>query len=259
MSVLDRFRLDGRSAVVTGGNRGIGRAIADAMADVGADIVVANRDETTGRATAERIADDHGITARWIPVDVADEASVRAMVDETVETLGTIDVLVNNAGVVSHYDVAEMPLEEWERIFEINATGLFLCTKYAGREMIASGGGAIVNIASISGIVANYPQHQAHYNASKAAVNGFMRQVASDWAEHGIRVNNINPGYITTEMVDRVLEDDPELAETWKSQMVMDEFRGPEVIAPLAVYLASDASEYVTGERIVIDGGYTVR
>ncbi|PSP84030.1 short-chain dehydrogenase [Halobacteriales archaeon QS_1_68_17] len=259
MSVLDQFRLDGQTVIVTGGNRGIGQAIADAMADVGANVVIANRDGPTGRATAEALADEYDVETRWIQTDVSDEASVVSTVEETVDAFGTIDVLVNNAGVNSHYDVAEMPLEEWQWLFDINITGLFLCTKYVGQEMIDSGGGNIVNIASISGIIANYPQKQAHYNASKAAVDGFMRQLASDWAEHDIRVNNINPGYITTAMVEDYLENHPELEETWKSQMPGDQFAGPEVIAPLAVYLASDASEYVTGERVIIDGGYTVR
>jgi NAD(P)-dependent dehydrogenase (short-subunit alcohol dehydrogenase family) len=259
MSVLDKFRLDGQTAIVTGGNRGIGREIADATADVGANVVVANRDEETGRAATQQIADDHDVDTFWVETDVSVEADVENMVEETVDEFGEIDVLVNNSGVVSHYDVAEMPAEEWQRIFDINVNGVFYGTKHVGAHMIENGGGNIVNMSSISGIVANYPQKQAHYNASKEALDGFTRQVASDWAEHGIRINNIAPGYITTEMVERFIGDNPELAETWRSQMPGEEFAGPEVIAPLAVYLVSDASEYVTGERVVIDGGYTIR
>jgi NAD(P)-dependent dehydrogenase (short-subunit alcohol dehydrogenase family) len=259
MSVLDRFRLDGQTAIVTGGNRGIGREIADTMADVGADIVVANRDEKTGRDAADEIADEHGVETLWVGTDVADEDSVQEMVEETVATFGTVDVLVNNAGVVSRYPAEDLSVEEFRRVLDINLTGLFICSKYAGQVMIDDGGGSIVNVSSISGIIANYPQEQAHYNASKAAVDGFMTQLASEWGTYGIRVNNINPGYIATEMVKEVTRTQPELAETWKSNMVFDEFAGPEAIAPLAVYLASDASSYMTGERIVIDGGYTVR
>jgi NAD(P)-dependent dehydrogenase (short-subunit alcohol dehydrogenase family) len=259
MSLLDKFRLDGQTAIVTGGNRGIGRAIADGLADVGANVVVANRDEETGRAAASEIADEHDVETLWVETDVAKEESVMDMVEATVEEFGDIDVLVNNAGVVSNYELQDMPLEEWERIFSINATGVFLCTKYVGQVMIDGDGGNIVNMSSISAILANYPQPQAHYNASKGAVDGFTNQLASDWWQYGIRVNNISPGYILTDMIAEVRENDPELAQIWKDDMVMDEFADPEVIAPLAVYLASDASEYMTGEQIVIDGGLTIR
>ncbi|PSP83318.1 short-chain dehydrogenase [Halobacteriales archaeon QS_1_68_17] len=259
MSVLEKFRLDGETVIVTGGNRGIGRQIADGMAEVGGNVVVANRDEESGRRAAEQLADDHGVETLWVETDVSDEAAVRNMIDRTVDEFGTVDVLVNNAGVVSLHPAEEMPTEEWERIIDVNLTGVFYCSKYAAKEMKESGGGRIVNISSMSGLIANYPQHESHYCASKAGVNGYMTQVASEWGEYGIRVNNINPGYILTEMVEAAIEERPELAETWKSNMVMDEFAGPEAIAPLAVYLASPASAYVTGETVVIDGGYTVR
>jgi NAD(P)-dependent dehydrogenase (short-subunit alcohol dehydrogenase family) len=134
-----------------------------------------------------------------------------------------------------------------------------LATEEHALEMMEGDGGSIVNISSMSGIVANYPQHESHYCASKAGVNGFMRQVASEWGEYGIRVNNINPGYILTDMVAEALEERDDLEENWRANMVMDEFGRPEDIAPLAVYLASDASSYVTGEHVLIDGGYTVR
>jgi NAD(P)-dependent dehydrogenase (short-subunit alcohol dehydrogenase family) len=181
------------------------------------------------------------------------------MIAETISAFDTVDVLINNAGIVSRCPTEELSLEEFRRIVEINLTGLFICSKHVGSKMIENGGGNIVNVSSISGIIANYPQEQAHYNASKAAVDGFMTQLASEWGKYDIRVNNINPGYITTEMVRELTEANPELAEIWKSNMVFDQFAGPEAIAPLAVYLASDASEYMTGERIIIDGGYTVR
>ena len=259
MSVLDKFRLDGQTAIITGGNRGIGREIADAIADVGANVVVANRDETTGQAVADDLAEEYGVETLWVRTDVSREDTVRNMIAETISAFDTVDVLINNAGIVSRCPTEELSLEEFRRIVEINLTGLFICSKHVGSKMMESGGGNIVNVSSISGIIANYPQEQAHYNASKAAVDGFMTQLASEWGKYDIRVNNINPGYITTEMVREVTEANPELAEIWKSNMVFDQFAGPEAIAPLAVYLASDASEYMTGERIIIDGGYTVR
>jgi NAD(P)-dependent dehydrogenase (short-subunit alcohol dehydrogenase family) len=259
MSVLDKFRLDGQTAIITGGNRGIGREIADAIADVGANVVVANRDETTGQAVADDLAEEYGVETLWVRTDVSREDTVRNMIAETISAFDTVDVLINNAGIVSRCPTEELSLEEFRRIVEINLTGLFICSKHVGSKMIENGGGNIVNVSSISGIIANYPQEQAHYNASKAAVDGFMTQLASEWGKYDIRVNNINPGYITTEMVRELTEANPELAEIWKSNMVFDQFAGPEAIAPLAVYLASDASEYMTGERIIIDGGYTVR
>jgi len=259
MSVFDRFRLDGETVIVTGGNRNIGREIAEGMAEAGGNVVVANRDEESGRAAAEELAEDHGVETLWVGTDVSDEADVENMVARTVEEFGTVDVLVNNAGVVSLQPAEELSLEEFRRIVDINLLGVFLCSKHAALEMMEGDGGSIVNISSMSGIVANYPQHESHYCASKAGVNGFMRQVASEWGEYGIRVNNINPGYILTDMVAEALEERDDLEENWRANMVMDEFGRPEDIAPLAVYLASDASSYVTGEHVLIDGGYTVR
>ncbi|PSP92631.1 short-chain dehydrogenase [Halobacteriales archaeon QS_4_62_28] len=259
MSVIERFQLDQQSAIVTGASRGIGRAIADGLAEVGANVVIANRSEDPGRQAAEELADEHGVETRWIETDVSKEASVRNMIEETVDAFGTVDVLVNNAGIVSLYPAEELELSEFQRIIDVNLTGAFLCSKYAAREMKDTGGGSIVNISSMSGKIANYPQGEAHYCASKSGMDGFMTQVASEWSEYGIRVNNISPGYILTDLNREYVDDNPEMAETWKANMVMDEFGTPEDIAPLAVYLASDAASYVTGENVVIDGGYTVR
>lgn len=259
MSLLDTFRLDGETAIVTGGNRGIGRAIAEGLADVGANVVIANRDRETGTETVATLEDDYDADASWIETDVTEEAQVQAMVEETVRTYGDVDVLVNNAGVVSNYELQELPTDEWDRIFDINVKGTFFCTKYAGQVMIDGDGGNIVNLSSISAIHANYPQPQPHYNASKGAIDGFTVQLASDWWQYGIRVNNISPGYISTDMIAGVQEQDPEMAAQWRDDMIMDEFADPAAIAPLAVYLASDASGYMTGESIVIDGGLTIR
>ncbi|MFC7020343.1 MULTISPECIES: SDR family NAD(P)-dependent oxidoreductase [Haloarcula] len=255
MSVLDRFRLDGETVIVTGGNRGIGKGIATGMGEVGANVVIANRTAESGQAAAEEIADETGAETAAIPTDVTDEAEVQAMVEETVDRFGDVDVLVNNAGVAIHEPAEEKPLENWQKTLDINTTGAFICAKHAGREMIDGDGGSIVNISSMSAFVANYPQCQVDYQASKGGLEGLKLQLASEWAEHDIRVNNINPGYIETD----ILTDDEELIETWKSEMLLDEFGTPEDIAPLAVYLASDAAAYVTGSSFLIDGGYMVR
>lgn len=255
MSVLDRFRLDGDTAIVTGGNRGIGKAIATGMAEVGANVVIANRTPESGQEAAAEIAEQTGSETVAITADVTDEAEVQTLVRETVDRFGSLDVLVNNAGVAIHEPAEEKPLESWKKTLDINTTGAFVCAKHAGQEMIDSDGGVIINISSMSAFVANYPQRQVDYQASKGGLEGMKLQLASEWAEHGIRINNINPGYIETE----ILTDDKEMIETWQSEMLLDEFGTPEDIAPLAVYLASDASSYVTGSSFVIDGGYMVR
>lgn len=255
MSVLDRFRLDGETVIVTGGNRGIGKGIATGMAEVGANVVIANRTAESGQAAAEDIAAETGTETAAIPTDVTEEAEVQAMVEETVDRFGSVDVLVNNAGVAIHEPAEDKPLENWKQTLDINTTGAFICAKHAGQEMIDGDGGSIINISSMSAFVANYPQCQVDYQASKGGLEGMKLQLASEWAEHGIRINNINPGYIETD----ILTDDEDLIETWKSEMLLDEFGTPEDIAPLAVYLASDASAYVTGSSFLIDGGYMVR
>lgn len=253
--MLDRFSLDGQTAIVTGGNRGIGNAIAHGLAEVGANVVIANRTADEGERTAREIADATGVETVAVPTDVSDEADVRTLVDATVERFGGVDVLVNNAGIAIHTPAEEKPVEDFRKTLEINLTGAFLCAKYAGREMIADGGGSIVNISSMSAFIANYPQAHVDYQASKGGLEALKTQLASEWAEYGVRVNNINPGYVATE----ILSDDEDEIRVWREEMLLEEFADPADIAPLAVYLASDASSYMTGESIVIDGGYTVR
>lgn len=258
MTVLDRFRLDGQTAIVTGGNRGIGREIAQALAEAGANVVVANRNSESGEGAAAEIADSTGVETLAVETDVADEASVEAMVDTAVEKFETIDVLVNNAGIVVHESAESMTVEEWDSVIDINLRGTFLCSKAVGKSMMDSGGGSIVNISSMSAFIANYPQEQVAYNASKGGVESFTRQLASEWADHDIRVNTIAPGYIRTDNTDQADAIDPDIDETWKSEMLMDEIGGPEEVGPAAVFLASDASRYMTGSSLVVDGGYTV-
>ncbi|NGM70374.1 glucose 1-dehydrogenase [Natronolimnobius sp. AArcel1] len=255
MSVLEQFNLDGDTAIVTGGNRGIGKAMATGLSEMGANVVIANRDGEAGQQAADEIASTTDQETRAVPTDVTDEDSVVALVDETVDAFDSVDVLINNAGVAFHKAAEEKSLEEWQTTIDINLTGAFCCAKYAGLEMIDSGGGSIINVSSMSAFIANYPQKHADYQASKAGLEGLKTQLASEWAEYGIRVNNINPGYVNT----GILSDDPEERQTWKDEMLQTEFAKPEDIAPLAVYLASDASSYVTGESVTIDGGYTVR
>jgi NAD(P)-dependent dehydrogenase (short-subunit alcohol dehydrogenase family) len=259
VTVLDAFDLDGQTAIVTGGNRGIGRAIANALAEAGANVVIANRDVALGEVAATKIADTTGADTFAVECDVTDEDAVEAMVEATVERFDGIDVLVNNAGIVIHEAIETMSLKEWSTVLETNLTGAFICSRAAGREMMQNGGGVILNVSSMSAFIANYPQRQVAYNASKAGLEGFKNQLASEWAEFDIRVNNLAPGYVATDNADQGAQVAENAVDTWEGEMLLDEMATPEMLGPTAVYLTSDASAYMTGETIVLDGGYTVR
>lgn len=259
MSTIDMFRLDGRTSIVTGGNRGIGRGISEALAEAGSDIVIANRDAEAGERAAAEIAEVTGVETTALSTDITDEEQVAALVEGTIERFGGVDILVNNAGITINTPAEEMSQEEWQRVIDINLTGAFYCAKHAARHMKGHGGGSIVNVSSISAFMANHPQPQVSYNASKAGLEGMKNQLASEWAQYDIRVNNVNPGYIRTEMVEDVLENDPEMAEIWQGEMLQEEIPTAEAIGPTVVYMASDAAFYMTGESVCVDGGYLVR
>ena len=235
MSVLDTFRLDGKVAVVTGGNRGIGAAVVVALREAGARVVVAARQPGPD----------------GIVMDVTDPASVRAMLDE----VGSVDVLVNNAGVCFHRPALEVPDDEWRAVWDVNVDGVWNCSRVVGSQMIERGGGVIVNIGSISAMIVNRPQWQPAYNASKAAVHQLTKSLAAEWAPHGVRVNALAPGYVKTEMAP---VDDPKFKPLWVDDPPMGRYALPEEIGPSVVYLASDASSFMTGSVLVVDGGYTL-
>jgi NAD(P)-dependent dehydrogenase (short-subunit alcohol dehydrogenase family) len=258
MSVLDEFELDGKNALVTGGGRGLGKAMASALAEAGANIAIIDVDRENAEQSADEIT-EIGVEATAVEADVTDEAEMEAMVEEVTDRLGSIDVLLNNAGVTSNAPAAEMSVEDWQRTIDVNLTGVFLCAKHVGQHMIEQGSGSIINISSMSGFVANYPQPQIGYNASKAGVIMVTRSLASEWAEHGIRVNSIAPGYMRTDLVDEVLEEDPEMEEIWLEYTPMGRLGQPEELGGIVVFLASEASSYMTGEVVAYDGGYTIR
>lgn len=259
MSVLDRFRLDGRRLLITGGSRGLGRAMALAIADAGADVALVGRDEQSLQQTAEEIR-KLGREAFTLTADVSQPESCEQVCLEALEKYGPFDILVNNVGGRRvDAPTEELPLETWRQILDLNLTSTFLCTKIVGGAMIRRGqGGRIINIASISGLVANRDIGGRSYETSKAAVIQFTRAVAADWARHRITVNAICPGGFLTEPNRRWLEVNPQAIETFRKQIPMGELGDPDDLGPLAVYLASDAARYVTGAAIVIDGGYTL-
>ena len=249
MTALDRFRLDGKVAVVTGGNRGLGRAFVGALREAGAEVAIASRDQPR----SEQVASELGATA--FPTDVTDDASVAAMLAAVTETLGPVDVLVNNAGVAFHGSALTVPEEEWRAVWDVNVDGLWRCSRIVGEQMVSRRSGVIVNIGSMSAMIVNRPQMQPAYNASKAAVHHLTRSLAAEWAPFGVRVNALAPGYVKTEMAP---VDQPEFRRHWIEDAPMARYAVPEELGPPVVFLASDASSFVTGSVLVADGGYTL-
>ena len=259
MSVLDRFRLDGQRLFITGGSRGLGREMALAIADVGADVVLVGRDRDSLEKTAADIR-QLDRTANILVADVGVPNECEQVCQQALDQFGPFDILINNVGGRRiNVPVEDQTLEQWRQILDINLTSTFLCTKLIGGAMVKRGqGGRVINIASISGMVANRGIGGRSYETSKAAVIQFTRALATDWAPHRITVNSICPGGFMTEPNVRWAAQNPAIIETFKQQIPAGNFGKPEDLGPLAVYLASDAARYVTGAAIVIDGGYTL-
>ncbi len=259
MPVLDRFRLDGKRLFITGGSRGLGREMALAIAEAGADVILVGRDQASLDKTADEIR-SRGRGAASIIADVGIPAEAERACRRALEICGPIDILINNVGG-RRIDVptTELPLEQWQSIIDLNLTSTFLCTKLIGGAMVARGGpGRVINVASISGMIANRGIGGRSYETSKAAVIQFTRATAADWAPHKVTVNAICPGGFMTEPNQRWATLNPAMIESFKSQIPAGDFGQPEDLGPLAVYLASDASRYMTGAALVIDGGYTL-
>ncbi|MDQ3856384.1 MAG: glucose 1-dehydrogenase [Chloroflexota bacterium] len=254
MAVLDAFRLDGKVAIVTGGNQGIGEALARALSEAGAAVAIAARRLDPSEAVASSIRSQGG-DAIATHVDVTRPEQVREMLADVTQRLGPVDVLVNNAGVCYHRPAFEVPAEEWHNVFDVNVHGLWHCARAAGEQMIERGSGAIINIGSMSGLIVNRPQMQPAYNASKAAVHHLTRSLAAEWAPYNVRVNALAPGYVRTAMSP---VDKPEFRPRWIEDAPMRRVAEPEELGPAVVFLASDASSFITGEVLVIDGGYTL-
>src|SRR5215208_3053246 len=231
VAVLDAFDLTGKTAVVTGGNTGLGEAFAKALVEAGAGVALA------------------------VDLDVTDPEQVDRMLEVVTERLGPVDILINNAGVCYHRPAVEVPPEEWNDVFDVNVHGLWHCAQRVGRRMIEEGGGNIINIGSISAMIVNRPQWQPAYNASKAAVHQLTKSLAAEWAPYKVRVNALAPGYVKTAMSP---VDEPQFRRHWIEDAPMQRYATPEELGPSIVYLASDASSFMTGSILVVDGGYTL-
>lgn len=259
MSVLDRFRLDGKRLFITGGSRGLGREMALAIADAGADVVLVGRDQESLSRTADDVR-NLGRKCQVIAADVSRPAECEAACQAALDQCGPVDIVINNVGGRrQNIPTEEMPRETWQELMDLNLTSTFICTKMFGNAMIQRGsGGRIINIASINALVAGRGIAGRHYETSKAAVVQFTRSVAADWAPHRITVNAILPGGFMTEPNLRWSKLHPEVIDRFRSNIPLGDFGQPEDLGPLAVYLASDASRYMTGAALVIDGGYTL-
>lgn len=253
-----KFDFSGKTVIVTGAERGIGLEIASGFAEAGANIVIAGIMESEFDKAAERIR-GCGAECLCVPTDVSDEASVKNMVKTVVEHFGRIDVLVNNAGINKLQPAESMELAVWQKIIGVNLTGTFLVSREVGAVMLGQGGGNIVNVASMSGLIVNpLPQTQCAYNSSKAGVIMLTKCMANEWAQRGIRVNAIAPGFTRTPLTARRLDtpNDPAVKK-WIGGTPMGRVADPKEMVGLALYYASDFSGFTTGTCIPVDGGYT--
>ncbi len=254
-NVRELFDLTGKTAIVTGGSRGIGKEMAQGLAEAGASLMLcARRAEWLDETVAEFKSGGYDVTGTTCDVSKPDQ--VQAAVDETVQKFGKVDILINNAGVSWGAMPEDMPLEKWQHVLDVNLTGCFLFAQAAGREMLKRNSGSIINIASISGITssANGPFY-AGYVASKAGLIGLTRELAASWGRKGIRVNAIAPGFFHSRLADSVIDI---YERSIQENNVIPRIGNEGELKGITVFLASDASSYITGQTIAVDGGMTV-
>lgn len=251
------LNLAGKTAVVTGGARGIGLAVARALAAEGVNIALLDLlDGVTDEAAA--IATDFGVRTYGQRLDVTDQDATNATFDAVRDELGVPQVLLTAAGIEINEDSIDVDAAAWRKVIDVNLTGTFFASQAFGRGLLASGlPGSAILIASMSGLIVNVPQWAASYNSSKAAVAHLAKSLAVEWAASGIRVNAMSPGYVLTDLTREIIEREPELEAGWVSLIPQGRMATPEDLSGLVVFLASEASSYITGQQLVIDGGYT--
>ena len=259
MALFEKFRLDGKTALITGASRGLGRAMALALAEAGADVIIVGRHQDTLDKTADEIR-AHGHGVHTVEADMGVPADCQAALEHCVQVHGPIGILINNVGGrVIPDPIEEQSLASWQKVVDLNMTSCFLGTRIIGASMIDRGqGGRIINISSMNAFISNRGIGGRSYEAAKAAVVQFTRAAAADWAPYGITVNAICPGLFMTDANKKWNDTKPEVIEKLVSNIPMGRAGEPDEIGPLAVFLASPASSFITGAAHVIDGGYTL-
>lgn len=256
MGILEKMRLDGKKCFVTGGARGIGKCIATALAEAGADVAIVDVNLEQAQETANEIQRLNHNNMIAIKADITNQEEVDSMIDTILKKFGKLDVAFCNAGIGWDGPVEEDNLKNWDHIIQVNLNGTFVTAQAAGRVMLKQGYGSIINTASMSAHITNIPQKECSYAASKAGVIAMSRNMAVEWADRGIRVNTISPGYMATEMTvnDPILKP---LIGKWEELIPVHRMGHPEELEAIAVYLAGDMSSYTTGADFKIDGAYT--
>lgn len=247
------YDFSGKNVIVTGASKGIGKVVAEYFVKAKANVALVSRTKEVIDALAEEYSGNGGKIIA-VPCDVSDEAQVKVMAQKVKEEFGTVDVLINNAGINLHGPALEMSVETWNKVLAVNLTGVFIMSKEIGAMMVEAKSGSIVNVASMSGSIVNTPQPQAVYNASKAGVIHLTKSLAMEWVDYGVRVNSISPGYTETEMSSKVSQD---WKDIWMATTPMHRMATPGEIATTILHLADEDTSYITGADIIVDGGFT--
>lgn len=253
MHVLDLFKLTGKTAIVTGGGRGLGEQIAEGLAEAGANVVVCSRKLEACQEVSAKLR-EKGVQSLALQCDITNPDDIKKAVNETVDYFGTIDILVNNSGATWGESVVKMPLEAWKKVMDVNITGTFLMSQEVGKVMIQQGGGKIINISSVAGFGGTDPRFMdtIGYNTSKGAIMTFTKDLAVKWGKYNINVNAIAPGFFPTKMAQRTMEKGKEQI---LNSTPLNRFGNDQDLKGAALFLASKASDYVTGDILVVDGG----
>jgi NAD(P)-dependent dehydrogenase (short-subunit alcohol dehydrogenase family) len=253
---LEKFKLGGKTAVVTGAGQGIGLACAEALAEAGAKVVIADRDSQVA-AQGQADLKAKGYDAEIVIMDVTDTAAVAQTAAQLTARYGKVDILVNNAGIARSETPAETVTDEhWLNVIDVNLNGTFWCCREFGKHMLAAKSGAIVNVGSMSGFIVNKPQEQCYYNASKAAVHHLTKSLAAEWGARGVRVNAVAPTYIETPL-NAFVKSNPPMYQAWIGGTPMARLGQVDEIASVVLFLASEAASLMTGSIVLVDGGYT--